>query len=202
MVLIDIGNTNYHVMYKGKIKSSENIEMFDDKVFYISVNRHKEQKLLSLNPHAVNLKEYVDFNTEYKGLGIDRIMACKSVSDGVVVDAGSAVTIDVMENGVHKGGIITLGLYAFKRAFGTISEVLTYEYKHITEKIPLNTEDALNYGSLGAVLCLVENIAGDKKVYLTGGDGKFLSRFIKNSEYIPDLVFRGMIKTIEEMEKK
>ena len=42
---------------------------------------------------------------------------------------------------------------------------------------------------------------GKKKVYLTGGDGKFLLKFIKNAEFIEDLVFRGMKKTLKEMER-
>jgi type III pantothenate kinase len=202
MVLVDIGNTNYHVWRNGKIRHIKTAECFNGEVYYISVNSQKEREFISLNPEAVNLKNYVKFKTEYEGLGIDRIMACKSVNNGVVVDAGSAVTIDIMENGEHKGGIITLGLYAFKKAFGTISEVLKYDYKNINENLPLNTKDALNYGSLGAVLCLIDSVRDDKNVYFTGGDGKFLSKFVKNGEYIGDLVFRGMIKTLEEMEKQ
>jgi type III pantothenate kinase len=198
MVLVDIGNTNYHVWQNGKIIHLKNIKSFNDEVYYISVNAQKEKKLLKLNPDAVNLKNFVKFDTDYKGLGIDRIMACKSIYDGVVVDAGSAVTIDIMEKGIHKGGIITLGLYAFKKAFGTISEVLKYDYKIINEKLPLNTNEALNYGSVGAVTCLIKKYSFNKNIYITGGDGKFLAEIL-NAEYIEDLVFRGMLLTIKEL---
>ena len=198
MVLVDIGNTNFHIWQNGKIEHLKNIKRFDEKIYYISVNSEKEKELLKLNPEAVNLKDYVIFNTGYKGIGIDRIMACKSITDGVVVDAGSAVTIDVMEKGVHKGGIITLGLYAFKQAFGKISEVLKYEYGKIDKKLPLNTSEALNYGSLGAVVCLIEKVAEGKEIFLTGGDGRFLAEILKG-RYIEDLVFQGMLLTIEEL---
>jgi len=202
MVLVDIGNTNFHIWQNGKIKHSKEIKRLSGEIFYISVNRQKEEVLLSLNPEAVNLKNYVNFNTNYKGLGIDRIMACKSITAGVVIDAGSAITIDVMEKGFHKGGIIMPGIYAFKKAFGTISEVLKFNEHIVTDEIlPNSTNDALNMGSIGAVKCIIEKYAKNKKLFFTGSDGKFLSHMFINAEYIEDLVFRGMLLTIEEVKK-
>ncbi|GAB6074698.1 type III pantothenate kinase [Nautilia lithotrophica] len=203
MVLVDIGNTHFHIWQDGKINHFKKIQSFKDDVYYISVNRQKELELLALNPKAVNIKDYVKFDTDYKGLGIDRIMACKSIIDGVVVDAGSAITIDIMQKGFHKGGIIMPGIYAFKKAFGTISEVLKLNEKIITdEKLPNSTNDALNMGSVGAIKCIIEKYAKEKNLFFTGSDGKFLSKMFSNAEYIEDLVFRGMLITIKEMEKK
>jgi type III pantothenate kinase len=200
VVLVDIGNTHFHVLKNNEIIHLKKINTFDDEVYYISVNEEKEKQLKKLNPTAFNLKDYVKFNTSYKGLGIDRIMACKSITDGVVVDAGSAVTIDVMENNIHLGGIIMPGILAFKEAYGKISKVLNLKPDEF-EFLPNNTADALNAGSIGAVICMIEKVRGKKKVYLTGGDGKFLLKFIKNAEFIEDLVFRGMKKTLKEMER-
>jgi type III pantothenate kinase len=202
MVLADIGNTNVHVWTDGKTVNKKSPEKYAGTVYYISVNREKEKIFKKLNPSAVNLEKYVLFDTAYRGLGIDRIMACKSISDGVVVDAGSAVTIDVMQENRHLGGIIMPGVYAFKQAFGTISEVLQFEPDIINTFYPNNTSDALNTGSVGAIKCMIEKYSQNRKVYITGGDGEFLSRVIENSEYIEDLVFRGMLKTIKELEKK
>ena len=200
MVLVDIGNTHFHVLKNNVIMHLREIITFDDEVYYISVNEEKEKQLKKLNPTAFNLKDYVKFNTSYKGLGIDRIMACKSITDGVVVDAGSAITIDVMKNKIHLGGIIMPGINAFKKAYGKISKVLNLKPAEF-EFLPSNTADALNAGSVGAVICMIEKVRGKKKVYLTGGDGKFLLKFIKNAEFIEDLVFRGMKKTLKEMER-
>jgi len=202
MLLVDIGNTNYHIYDNGKITHLKDIRAFGRKLYYISVNSKKEQKLVELNPKAVNLAGYVRFDTRYKGLGIDRIMACKTISDGVVVDAGSAITVDVMESSVHKGGVILPGVYAFKKAFGTISEVLNFNPSPLSPQLPDSTQEALNWGSIGAVVCVIEKVSQNKKVFFTGGDGKIFEEYFKNSEYIEDLVFRGMLKTIEEMEKK
>jgi len=200
VVLADIGNTHFHILKNNEIMHLKEIVKFDDEVYYISVNEDKEKQLKKLNPNAVNLKNFVKFNTAYKGLGIDRIMACKNISDGVIVDAGSAITIDVMENDIHLGGIIMPGINAFKEAYGKISKVLNLKPDEF-EFLPNNTADALNAGSIGAVICMIEKIRGKKKVYLTGGDGKFLLKFIKNAEFIEDLVFRGMKKTLKEMER-
>ena len=195
MILVDIGNTYFHIKDKD-IYDLKTIKKFDDKVFYISVNEKKEKELLALNPNAINLKNCVKFKTDYKNLGIDRIMACKSVKNGVVIDAGSAVTIDIMKDGVHQGGIIMPGIFAFKEAFVKISKVLDMKIeKFDLDKLPQNTNEALLYGSVGAVLKLIKSFEGP--YYFTGGDGEFLSSFI-DGVYIKDLVFRGMQKTIKE----
>jgi len=196
LILVDIGNTNFHIYENGKIYNLKKPKKFNKKVYYISVNKSKEKEFLLLNPDAVNLKDYVEFKSSYKNLGIDRIMACKTIENGVVVDAGSAITIDVMRDGVHQGGIITLGLFAFKEAFVKISEVLKVEYKDIDlSKLPQNTNEALIYGSVGSVIGLIKQFSGP--YYFTGGDGEFLAKFV-DGIYIKDLVFRGMIKTIKE----
>ena len=200
IILVDIGNTHFHI-FDNEIYNLKEPPKLSGNIYYISVNRQKEKEFLKLNPNAIDLSKYVKFKTNYKGLGIDRIMACKSVDNGIVVDAGSAVTIDVMENGFHLGGIITPGIYAFRECFGKISEVLKYDVEVVDDILPNNTNDALNMGSVGAIKALIEKFAENKKIYFTGSDGKFLSKMFENSVYIEDLVFRGMKKTINELEK-
>ena len=196
MVLVDIGNTHYHIWENGKIYNLKAPKKFYDEVFYISVSKDKEKEFLKLNKKAVDLKKYVDFKSNYKNLGIDRIMACVSIKNGVVVDAGSAVTIDVMEEGFHKGGIICPGLFAFKEAFSKISDVLKVDYQKIDlKKLPQNTNEALIYGSVGGIIGLIQKF--NPPYYFTGGDGEFLAGFV-NGIYVKELVFKGMIKIIKE----
>jgi len=198
LVLVDIGNTNIHIWEEGKIYDIKNPIAFGEDVFYISVNENKEKEFLKLNPSALNLKNVVNFDTSYIGLGIDRIMACKAVDDGLVVDAGSAVTIDIMQNKVHLGGVIMPGISSIKKAYATISPKLDIEFGELNlKKLPQNTQEAVTFGGIGAVVLMINSLKKDKKVYLTGGDGKFLSRYI-DGVYVKDLVFRGMLKTIKE----
>lgn len=50
-------------------------------------------------------------------MGLDRKIACAGLSDAVIVDAGSAVTVDIMKEGVHQGGIILPGLINLKKIY-------------------------------------------------------------------------------------
>ncbi|PCI92632.1 hypothetical protein COB11_06900, partial [Candidatus Aerophobetes bacterium] len=42
----------------------------------------------------------IDKTAYYETMGIDRIIICESIQDGVIIDAGSAVTVDIVNNGV------------------------------------------------------------------------------------------------------
>ena len=197
MILIDIGNTHYHIYKDGLIEHVKKIKKYNEKIYYISVNEEKEKELLRLNPNAINLKPLVKFETNYKNLGIDRIMACKSIRTGTVIDAGTAITIDSMKEGEHLGGIIMPGLYAFKEAFAKISDKLKVRFTNDFDikKLPQNTNEALLYGSVGALIRVVSQL--QPPYIFTGGDGKYLSQFIV-STYDEELVFKGMILTIKE----
>ena len=99
MILCDIGNSDIKILENTKF-SSLNFDEFDtftseEKVFYISVNHSLKDKVAQ-KPNFINLEPYFKFDTIYQGLGIDRVAACYIIDDGVVVDAGSAITIDVM----------------------------------------------------------------------------------------------------------
>lgn len=196
MKLVDIGNTHFHI-YNGRIRHLKKPVKLEGEVFYISVNTQKEKEFLKLNPSAVNLKEYVKFNTLYANtLGIDRIMACIAIEDGVVVDAGSFITLDVMEKGVHLGGVIMPGLYYLKEAYKK-TPALDVGFVYPTSVPPKNTKEAVSEGSIGMVVEMIKKYGENKKLYFTGGDGEYLAKIL-NGIYINDLVFQGMIKVIKE----
>ena len=60
------------------------------------------------------------------------------------------------------------------------------------DTFPQNTKDAVSYGVLKPIMLLIENFSKNKKIYFTGGDGKFLSRFFENAIYDDLLIFKGM----------
>jgi type III pantothenate kinase len=198
MILCDIGNTHFHFSKNGVLFDEIECSLKKEKIYFISVNDKKTKELLKKNPNSIDLSKYVTFNTSYQGLGIDRIMACKSIEDGVVIDAGSAITIDIMANNIHLGGYILPGISAINESYKKISTKLDYNFTMQIENIlPLNTQEAISYGGIGMVLSFIEKTAKNKKLYFTGGDGKYLSKFF-DSIYIKDLVFRGMKQTIKE----
>ena len=203
MILCDIGNSNADFYQDGKMWSLSIDELkkasLNDKVYYINVNDRISSWLLT-KKEWINLEEYFSFDTIYVGLGIDRIAACTTVTDGVVVDAGSAITVDVMSSGIHLGGFIVPGINAYEKAFASVSERLNVQFNpHVPlDTLPQKTNDALAYGVIQSIILLLEHTCKDKRIYFTGGDGKFFSTFFSNSIYDRTLIFRGMLKAIKE----
>ncbi len=202
LILCDIGNTTFHFLINGKHKKyflDEKIPKFDHEIFFVSVNEKATKKLLKKNPHAKDIKEILKFETSYQGLGIDRAIACSSQDNCVIVDAGSAITVDIMEEGVHKGGFILLGMQSFIKSYPKISKKLKFEFeKEINlDKIPLCTKDAIQYAMLKSIILPIKEVSLNKNIIFTGGDGKILSKYFENSIYKKDLIFENMKRIID-----
>ncbi|MGP1532491.1 MAG: type III pantothenate kinase [Campylobacter sp.] len=203
MTLCDVGNTNASFFENGKITKIklENFKDFksDEKIYFISVNDEMTGKLQNL-PKFVNLEPYFELDTIYEGLGIDRIASCYAIKNGLIIDAGSAITIDVMMNSMHLGGAIIPGISHVLKACEAISPRLKISLNSQVslDALPQKTADAVSYGVIKPILLLIENMANGSKIYFTGGDGEFLSRFFATSIYDRMLVFRGMQKLIEQ----
>lgn len=197
MILCDIGNTSYHFLLNGKDKKfllNEELEYFNDTVYYISVNKEAEKRLKLYCKKLINLENLLDFKTSYKGLGIDRKFACLNVNNALVIDAGSAITVDIMENYKHIGGFILPGLKYIKEIYPKISPVLDCEInlKLNLDKIPLNTQDAISYAVIKSIITPIKELSKDKKVIITGGDAKILEMFLSNSICNEHLIFDNM----------
>ena len=203
MTLCDVGNTNASFFENGKITKIklENFKDFksDEKIYFISVNDEMTGKLQNL-PKFVNLEPYFELDTIYEGLGIDRIASCYAIKNGLIIDAGSAITIDVMMNSMHLGGAIIPGISHVLKACEAISPRLKISLNSQVslDALPQKTADAVSYGVIKPILLPIESMANGSKIYFTGGDGEFLSRFFADSIYDRMLVFRGMQKLIEQ----
>lgn len=206
MILCDVGNTFFHFFQEGRIwkESFERLQTKAEDIFYISVNPLAEKKLCQYNQNAIDLAPYFSLETRYQGLGIDRIAACKSIFDGVVIDAGSAITIDVMQQGVHLGGYILPGVTSYIEMYKRISPALDVLPSLSTElnALPQNTKEALGYGMLKSIIGLIDEASKEKNIYFCGGDGKFFSKFFAKGIYDETLIFRGMEKALEHYYEK
>lgn len=203
MILCDIGNTTFHFLdgrKSIKIPLDENLPHFTKKIYFVSVNKKASKKLKKRYPKAINLEKYINFDTKYQGIGIDRVLACKALDDGIIVDAGSAITVDVMEKAKHKGGFILPGLNSYKKIYPSISKKLKFEFDTHTKlnRLPKNTNEAINYAILNSIITPIKNICEDKNIIFTGGDGKVLKHFFKRSTYKRNLLFNSMKKIIKE----
>ena len=204
MILCDIGNTSFHFFDEYtqkdfKIFDSNELPQLDGEIYFISVNENKTAQFLTKFPNALNLANFYSFATEYTGMGIDRIVACINFQDGVIVDAGSAITVDVMENRKHLGGFILPGINAQINSYATISPKLKVDFEKnvFLDKIPTCTKDAINYGILKSIILPIQQISQNKQVYFTGGDGKVLSQIFTGSIFDEFIVFNGMRKIIK-----
>lgn len=203
MILCDIGNSNANFLNNSKYYSLSLQEFInfktEEKIFYINVNERLKIYLQNQN-NFVDLEPYFKFDTIYKGLGIDRIAACYTIDDGVVVDAGSAITVDIVSNSIHLGGFILPGIASYKKSFAEISSRLKYELNTQVsiDAFPQRTVDALSYGVFKGIYLLIKDTTYNKKLYFTGGDGQFLANFFDYAIYDKLLVFRGMQKVLRE----
>lgn len=202
MILCDIGNTTFHFLIDGKHKKyflDEKIPKFDEEIYFVSVNEKATKRLLKKNPPAKDIKEVLKFETSYQGLGIDRAVACSFQDNCVIVDAGSAITVDIMEEGIHKGGFIMLGLHRFMKSYKKVSKKLNYDFeKNINlDKIPAQTKDAITYAVLKSIILPIKEVSLNKSIIFTGGDGELLSKFFENSIYKKDLIFENMKRIID-----
>ncbi|MFA6196491.1 MAG: type III pantothenate kinase [Sulfurimonas sp.] len=201
MLLCDIGNTSYHFLdalsdYKKEV-SSFNPSSVKEKVFYICVNPHAKKILKELE-NWIDLSRHVEMKNYYKTMGIDRIVACGTVVNGIIIDAGSAITVDVIKDGVFQGGFIYAGLRAMQQTYKNISPVLDYSFNFELDldKMPKNSQDAISYGYLKTLYCEVMSHKMD--IFLTGGDAKEFAKIFPHATIDEKLIFKGMKKIMKK----
>ena len=195
MLLCDIGNTSFHFL-KEDIDYKEDVLIFEpssikEKVFYICVNPHVKTILKDLQ-NWIDLSLHVDMSRYYPTIGIDRVMACEAVDYGIIIDAGSAITVDLVKYGIYDGGFIYPGLKAMGETYKNISTVLDYSFNFELDlgKMPKNSQDSISYGYLK--LLYSEVMSHKIDIFLTGGDAKAFAKLFPNATVDERLVFSGM----------
>lgn len=166
------------------------------------------------------LLTYRDFPREIEvvrpdRVGSDRLMAAvaatrlKAVDQAaVIVDAGTAVTVDVVSPaGNFRGGAILPGLRMASRALADYSSQLPLVAPpERPQPLGRSTEEAisagLHWGLIGSVRELVgayrEQLDASVDLFLTGGDGPRLSEHFPAAAWEPDLVLAGIVACWEE----
>ena len=150
-------------------------------------------------------------------LGVDRWVAmigawAEFESACVVVDAGTAVTIDVLDDqGMHLGGQILPGVSLMAQALsGETSDIgpVARRIKGTASGLTMfahSTAAAVQNGAWNAVTGAVERAinalrsnAYDPVVVLTGGDGsRMLDALSETPQWRPDLVLQGLLHILE-----
>jgi type III pantothenate kinase len=201
MLLCDVGNTSYHFFDDNK-EYKKDVSLFDptsikEKVFYICVNPHAKEILNKLD-NWIDLSWHVEISEYYKTMGIDRIFACEAINNGIILDAGSAITVDIVKNRIFEGGFIYPGLKAMHETYKNISNALNYSFNFELDldKMPKNSQDAISYGYLKTLYC--EIMAHNMELYLTGGDAKKFAKIFPHAKVDELLIFKGMKKIMKK----
>lgn len=201
MTLVDIGNTHFHIYDGIKVEHlnyMDAIEKYkDENLYYISVKHQISEDIASIKNWA-NISLLMRIEGEYETMGVDRKALCLSHPNGIFVDAGSAITVDIVEEGYYKGGFILPGIRAYLKSYERISEALKVELSIDLDltKLPTTTKEQISYGIIASIKALIDKHKDGKTLYMTGGDGKFLASFFDDAIYDETLVFQGMMKVL------
>jgi len=140
-------------------------------------------------------------------LGVDRwlaiVEAWHRVGAAIVIDCGSALTIDVVSReGVHGGGYIVPGLNMLQASLVSGTGAIRVEAVEEDSLAPgVSTSECVRHGILrmsvafiaDAVVALQEAVNDTCPVFITGGDARVLLPFLRpNVLAAPDLVLDGL----------
>ncbi len=202
LLLADIGNTYFHI-YNGKtvehLSYADAITKYKHKTLcYISVKHQLSSEIEQIEDWK-NISSLVHIEGDYETMGVDRRALCLSHENGIFVDAGSAITVDVVESGRYRGGYIFPGINALLKSYEDISPVLKTELNKtiLLAQLPTTTKEQISYGIIASIKALIDKHSKGKTLYFTGGDGQFLSSFFEEAVYDELLVFSGVQKAIK-----
>jgi type III pantothenate kinase len=150
--------------------------------------------------------------------GADRIAAIAGTkrlfpeTDVLIVDAGTAITIDFIDaSGIYKGGNISPGIASrFKSLHDYTQQLPLLDKNEVHNLLGKNTSEAIEAGVLNGIVFEIEGYINDLlknykhlKTIITGGDAEFLSGKIKNTIFVEsNLVLTGLNSILEHNVKR
>jgi type III pantothenate kinase len=223
-LLIDHGNTNvkFALLENGQVKSCprqgvehlvDALALSDGDVWMSSVGDTVLRERIAgqcvgmaRTCHRINIEQHTDkLTTRYniQSMGVDRwlvLLGCyeRNLYPCVVVDSGTATTIDLMNaQGEHEGGYILPGLSLAQSALTTNTCIPEQPELAQQVKIPMSTAETMNFSMPAATAALAEqcasSLANNATIILTGGGATALSAHMSSpiiqAEY---LIFEGL----------
>lgn len=178
----------------------------DAEAFVTSLEKETGLHVMTLD-HDTPLPIAVEYGTPGT-LGLDRVAAAVGAvtmtQNALVVDAGTAMTLDIVADGAFRGGNISPGLRLRFRSLNNFTSKLPLVAP--AEEFPdfgFDTETAIRSGVTMGILDEIKNSYArakahypDIRIILTGGDAPFLEAFLKEDGMspitVPSLVGRGL----------
>lgn len=218
-LLLDIGNSQVHWQF-GNQFGSQNLksQVFTSATFdlnqvarvYCSAVSHAQQWgwlqvvlrhaqwVQCTVPNQALLATLYDPNQ----LGIDRWLAMVGTrfvhhisSLSLVVDVGTAITLDVLDQQGHQGGWICPGLRTWTQGITDHTPICVDSVASLQPKFGLTSAEAIQFGWLVAATSLIENTLFKLKsaqLVLTGGDAQLLMPYLPSAKCFDYLVLDGL----------
>lgn len=158
------------------------------------------------------LKDHLLCDYNLDSIGEDRLAnalgtIARKKTPAVIIDAGTAITVDFLQNPNHfTGGFIIAGhaleWRALAKGTARLPEIPRQDL-HLNENLPRETMDAMQqgvfktkgYGVLSLVrkeIALTNVVEKDWNMFLTGGAAGLLTPFFPDAIQAPDLMMEGM----------
>ncbi len=180
--------------------------MLDTLDAWLESNRLPKAKRAVTTAYAARVTNGYD---QPERLGVDRWLALcaawnRSVGPTVVVDAGSAMTVDFVDvNGQHCGGYIVPGIAMQQNSLISNTQLVRFDTDLSGVHLAPGrcTANAVNNGIACMLKAMIESSVESfrrssgqaPKLFLTGGDAAMLSAFLQVPYFLePDLVLEGI----------
>ncbi|MBR8534224.1 type III pantothenate kinase [Carboxylicivirga sediminis] len=235
-LVIDRGNTQlkYGIFDQCQLIHSDlsdfldkkNIKHLNDRfhiqrIIISSVVKERHDELLAnlsaITPTVIDLQYNtpLPFDWQYntkETIGKDRLAAVAGAislypnNDLLVIDAGTAITYELVKDGIYMGGNISPGLsMRFKALNHFTSRLPLLSKEDNTPLIGSSTAEAITAGVQNGLTFEIDGLIEELspqyeslKTIITGGDAEFFARKLKNPIFVhPNLVLIGLNRILE-----
>jgi len=233
-ICCDIGNKNYKIgiFLRGKIKKTYKIprnqgikkiielknKLNNPPSFFISVVPEEKEKLEKKeNVYFLHKKQFKEIKGTYPGIGIDRILGMYSAikfynKDAIVIDYGTAITIDVIaKNGKFLGGIIIPSFNIMLHSLWiktalikniSFSKKIPFLGKSTSQCITTGIKEIVVLGIKTKVEHIYKKFGKNFSIILTGEVPKEILSIFPDSVYNENLILKGIYEKARNLYNK
>ncbi|MGH1411407.1 MAG: type III pantothenate kinase [Mycoplasma sp.] len=160
-------------------------------------------EIVNLNRENINIRICTDnphqVGTDLLVLGF---FVAHQVNSGIIVNMGTATTISFIKDKEFYGTVIAPGLMMSLEALTkNASQLKKIDISMCEKFIGKNTIESVSIGVINGhalmIKALVDNIASDVPVYLSGGNAFYVRKLLPQYIYVEQATLNGM-KTIDE----
>ncbi len=217
MQTVDYGNSHPHLatFTNGKLEDVSPVKdpnQILETAMISSVSKQRETETQDLWQGNT----FCDMPVHYKArdLGKDRLFQAAFLyhlyprEEVVLIDAGTFLTIDFINEQGFQGGFIFQGIKTFLASYKAAARLPDLSQKPFTldlpNSLPSSTEEAITGASAhyiqGIFQSLAPSLLKNKKIILTGGESTYLEAILNNSLTVPHLIHYSLYFLKQEMQ--